>query len=180
MKSPAKCGAWLLPLLVSGCVLHKTVQSHDLPYAPPIEAPASLQVASLELPPRVTIIPARPIFNMPEEPVPIKPPVKRRRLLGKSDEEASNPGAAATTAPAIGQLSSADAGNFRQQTEDSIGAIERGLNGINRPLDDSEQKTADHIREFLKQAKAALGSGDVEGAHTLLVKAKVLLDELSK
>jgi hypothetical protein len=81
---------------------------------------------------------------------------------------------------AIGQLSSGDPGNFRQQTESSIADIERRLNGINRGLGDSEQKTADHIREFLKQARAALASGDVEGAHTLAAKAQVLLEELTK
>ena len=101
--------------------------------------------------------------------------------MNKSAEEttevAANP---APTAPAIGELSAGDPANFRHQTEDSIASIERGLNGINRTLDDSEQTTADHIREFLKQAKAALNSGDIDGAHTLAVKAKVLLDELSK
>ena len=81
---------------------------------------------------------------------------------------------------AIGELSSGDPSSFRQQTEDSIAAIERGLSGINRPLGDPEQRTADHIREFLKQAKSALASGDVDGAHTLAVKAQVLLTELTK
>jgi ribosomal protein S20 len=81
---------------------------------------------------------------------------------------------------AIGQLSSGDPASSRQQTANSIAAIERALNGINRTLSDSEQKTADHIREFLKQARAALASGDVEGAHTLAAKAQVLLTELTK
>ena len=47
---------------------------------------------------------------------------------------------------------------------------------INRRLNDQEQKTADHIREFIKQAKAALAIGDVDGASTLAAKAKVLFD----
>jgi hypothetical protein len=47
-------------------------------------------------------------------------------------------------------------------------------------LNDQEQKTAEHIREFLKQAKAALASGDVDGASTLAAKAKVLLSELQR
>ena len=34
------------------------------------------------------------------------------------------------------------------------------------------KKTAAQIREFLKQARQALTSGDVDGAHTLAVKAK--------
>jgi hypothetical protein len=46
-------------------------------------------------------------------------------------------------------------------------------------LSEPEQKTAAHVREFVKQAKAALASGDVEGAHTLTVKAQVLLSELT-
>jgi hypothetical protein len=81
---------------------------------------------------------------------------------------------------AIGQLSSGDASDLRQQTMNSIAATERGLNAINRKLSDPEQKTAAQIREFLKQARAALNSGDVDGAHTLATKAKVLLGELSR
>jgi hypothetical protein len=81
---------------------------------------------------------------------------------------------------AIGELSSGDPADYRQETSDSIAAIERSLNGITRPLNDSEQKTADHIREFLKQARAALASGDVDGAHTLASKARVLLNELTQ
>ena len=181
MKSPAKCGAWLLPLLVSGCIHHKPDISHNLPYAPPIEPPVTLQVASLELPPRITVIPARPVYNMPEQPIPIKPPVKHRRLFGSNNDEGANEaGNSASAVSAIGVLSSPAPGDVRQQTEGSIDSIERGLNGITRPLDDSEQKTADHIREFIKQAKTALASGDLEGARTLAAKAKVLLDELSK
>ena len=61
-----------------------------------------------------------------------------------------------------------------------IVSVERGLNSINRNLDDSESKTADHIREFLKQARAALSAGDMDGARTLAAKAKVLLDDLTK
>jgi hypothetical protein len=81
---------------------------------------------------------------------------------------------------AIGQLSSGDPANSRRDTEDSIMTIEKGLNGLNRNLNDNELKTADHIREFLKQARQALGTGDVDGAHNLAAKAKVLLDELAK
>jgi hypothetical protein len=81
---------------------------------------------------------------------------------------------------AIGQLSTGDSSDLRQQTIGSIAAIERGLNGISRSLSDQEKKTAAQIREFLKQARTALASGDVDGAHTLTVKAKVLLGELSQ
>jgi ribosomal protein S20 len=81
---------------------------------------------------------------------------------------------------AIGQLSSGDPSDLRQQTVNSIAATERGLSSITRQLSDQEQKTAAQIREFLKQARAALNSGDVDGAHTLAAKARVLLGELSR
>jgi len=80
---------------------------------------------------------------------------------------------------AIGQLSSGDSSDLRVQTANSIAATERGLNGISRKLNDQEETTAAQIREFLKQARAALASGDVDGARTLLAKAKVLLGELN-
>jgi ribosomal protein S20 len=95
-----------------------------------------------------------------------------------AQETAATPGPAAR--PAIGELSSGDPTNSRSQTEASIASIERGLNSINRNLSDSDQKTASNIREDIKQAKAALASGDVDGAQTLVAKARVLLDELNK
>jgi hypothetical protein len=61
-----------------------------------------------------------------------------------------------------------------------IATTERGLNGITRSLNEQEQKTAAQIREFLKQARDALSTNDVDGAHTLAVKAKVLLSELTQ
>jgi hypothetical protein len=85
-----------------------------------------------------------------------------------------NPGVSA-----VGQLSSGEPSDLRQQTADSIAAIDRGLNGIGRQLNGQEQKTAAQIRQYLKQAREALASGDVDGARTLAAKAKVLLGELS-
>jgi hypothetical protein len=46
-------------------------------------------------------------------------------------------------------------------------------------LNDQELKTSAQIREFLKQARAALATSDVDGANTLALKAKVLLTELN-
>ena len=180
MRSPAKCGAWLLPLLLSGCIFHKTQPAPPQTLAPPVKPSRPLELAEVELPPAQTVIAAKPIYNMKEEAVPIKQPVKHHRSLNKPvevPESAMNP---APEVSAIGQLSSGDPVSFRNQTEDSIAAVERGLNGINRPLDDTEQKTEGQIREFLKQAKAALASGDTDGAHTLTEKAKALLAELTK
>ena len=81
---------------------------------------------------------------------------------------------------AVGKLSSGDPLAYRHKTEELIAATEHGLDSITRPLSVSEQRTAEHIRQFLKQAKAALASGDVDGANTLADKAKILLAELRK
>jgi hypothetical protein len=67
---------------------------------------------------------------------------------------------------------------MRQQTDSLIESTEKTLNGISRKLDDAEEKKAGEVREYLKQARDAMTSGDVDGAHTLAIKAKVLLDEL--
>jgi phosphoribulokinase len=63
---------------------------------------------------------------------------------------------------------------------DSLAATEHGLNGLGRTLSSQEQKTAAQIREYLKHAREALNYNDVDGAHTLSEKAKVLLSELSQ
>jgi ribosomal protein S20 len=101
--------------------------------------------------------------------------VKKKKPQNTNTQQAStgNP-----EVSAIGQLSTADPPNMRQQTDSLIESTEKALNGINRSLSDQEQKTAAQIREFIKEARAALSSGDVDGAHTLAIKAKVLLDEL--
>jgi len=185
MKSPAKCAACLLLFLLTGCFhspSHKTQEAQNPPLAPPIQRSQPLELASIELPPALTVIPGKPIFNMREQAQPIRPPIKHRKPASP-EEDATAPEAAPSPAPsvsALGELSSGDHTNLRQQTEDSIAAIERGLNGINRTLSEPEQKTAAHIREFVKQARAALASGDVEGAHTLTAKAQVLLTELTR
>jgi len=185
MRSPARCAACLLPLLLAGCShlpFHKTpplVPLSEIPFEPPSQP---IELASVELPPSETLIAGKPLYNMRVHAEPMKPPLRHRKPVSPQEiptpaEVAANPNPEVS---AIGELSSGDAADFRSQTEESIAAIERGLNGMNRTLSDSEQKTAGNIREFLKQAKAALASGDVDGAHTLAVKAKVLLDELTK
>jgi hypothetical protein len=184
MKSPAKCATWLLPLLLTGCFhvpFHKG-QSADAILAPLLESAPPLELASVELPPSLRLIPGKPVYNMRVHDETIRPLIRHRRPANQP-EIVSVPEVVPTPSPevsAIGQLSSGDQVNYQQQTEQIIASIERGLNSINRPLSDSDKKTADQIREFLKQARAALASGDVDGAHTLAAKAQVLLAELTK
>ncbi len=187
MKSPAKCAVCLLPLLLTGCShwpFHRTQQAQTHPLAPPIEIPQPLELASIEMPPDLLVIPGEPLYNMREETQPITPPARHRRPATPIPEENTNVPESAPSpvagVSALGELSSGDPASLRQQTEGSIAAIERELNGFNRPLNEPEQKSAAQIREFVKQARAALASGDVEGAHTLAAKAQVLLTELTR
>ena len=127
--------------------------------------------------------------NTPAASTPKPAPVHRSRPPVKSTEPAKSPEPPKNTdqasngdlgVSAIGELSSGTPSSYRLLTEDSIAATERTLNGITRPLNDGEQKTAAHIRDYLKEARTALSTGDVDGAHTLAAKAKVLLGELAR
>ncbi|HEX7728950.1 MAG TPA: hypothetical protein VF392_07935 [Terracidiphilus sp.] len=155
------------------------------PLAPPIEdTPNQAPVPSPapgDLPPPVISTPAdnttKTDTTKPAEGEP-KPPVHHKKPAPKPVQQASN--GETPSVSAIGQLSSGDGSDLRSQTDASIQSTDRALKQITRPLSDTEKKTAAQITEFLKQARSALGSGDVDGAHTLALKAKVLLDQLTK
>ncbi|HEY1805711.1 MAG TPA: hypothetical protein VGG45_14645 [Terracidiphilus sp.] len=184
MKSPAKCAAWLLPFLLGGCIhnpFHKSPAPGPM-LAPLVSPQHPIEVVSVELPPGVRLIPGKPLYNMIVRDETAKPPIRHRRQPSPTEivtfpDVAANPSAGVS---AIGQLTSGDPASYKQQTEADIASIERGLGGINRTLNDSDQKTADQVREFLKEAKTALASGDVDGAHTLAAKAQILLAGLTQ
>jgi outer membrane biosynthesis protein TonB len=188
MKFPARIVVWLVPLLLAGC-FHRTQQAKVQPLAPPIEdtPPAKPSPAPTDLPPTVISVPNQTPAQGEQaaaQPLPKpKPPVRHKKPPTQSTQPASNSQVASNGTPgvsAIGQLSSGEPSNLKRETANSISAIEHGLNSIGRKLNDQEMKTAGQIREYLKQARAALVSGDADGAHTLAAKANVLLGELSK
>ncbi len=175
MRFPFKCVILLLPLVLTACS-HKQQKAQLPPFAP-VDAASIPPPANAPPPPNETI-PTKPTQEAPTPPQPVQKPVAKK----KKPKPADTTDQAANSSPevsAIGQLSSGDPADFRRQTEDSINSVEQGLKNINHPLGEQEQKTADHIREFIKQAKAAMASGDVDGAHTLASKARVLLNELT-
>ena len=180
MKLSARSVLWLLPLLLTGC-FHKTHTAQTPPLAPAIAKPPPPNITPVELPPGATMIPTQPTENATVPSQPTQPPARPRRPVSKPAQD-TNPQQTAVASPevsAVGQLSSGDSSDFRRQAIESINSTERSVNSINRRLSDSEQVTVTHIREFLKQAKAALASGDVDGARNLAAKAKVLLGELT-
>lgn len=182
MKTPFKSVVLLsLPLLLSGC-FHKVEQVQNQPLAPPIEdaPPPAPQPSPTELPPPVVTVPSsQSAANTTTPPKSDEKPAKRVAHHPKPDSKTEQASNTVPAVSAIGQLSSGDPADLRQQTEDSIASTEHGLKDINRSLNDQEQKTVAQIREFLKQAHTALTAGDVDGAHTLALKAKVLLGEIA-
>jgi hypothetical protein len=193
MKLHARSVAWLLPFLLTACFhFHKTHSSQPQPYAPPLSTVPKPSTKAVELPPSATTIPSQPLASDADSQLQQahKPREKHKKPVNKNGQQAANTAPqAVNSAPqstnespgvsAVGQLSSGDPSDLRRETVDSITATGRGLNGIGRALSDQEQKTAARVREFLRQAKEALNSGDVDGAHTLAAKAKVLLSELA-
>ena len=192
MRVTAKHALWLVPLLLMGCG-HKTGPTQAQTLAPPIvdtPPPKPAPVSKYELPPPVMgeAPPATLTDTVPPPTEPVKKPVHRRKKIVPAPTQeaavaAAAPATATPTTPsvsAIGELSGGASGDLRSQTIDSINATEKGVNSITRTLNDPEQKTAAQIREFLKQAHEALATGDVDGARTLVMKAKVLLTELNQ
>jgi len=83
----------------------------------------------------------------------------------------------------IGQLSAAgESTNLerRHKIVDEIDSTEKSLNNIKRPLNKEEETTATQIRTFLDKARQALNQADLDGAHTLVTKARVLLKEIAR
>ncbi|MGC1363503.1 MAG: hypothetical protein WA400_13155 [Silvibacterium sp.] len=194
----------LLTAFVAGCS-HKTkaapppaAQAPTLPVStlakdtpppqlPPPKAPKIAPPATESTPPPAPPKPHKTNHHKPKaapEPTPAEqPPAK--------DQTASQPAATteqASTAPAsdvspIGQLSAAGESTdtpARLRILDEINSTETGLNNIKRALSSDEQTTAAQIRTYLAKAKEAMQQEDLDGAHTLVTKAKVLLDELIK
>jgi hypothetical protein len=192
MRISVTHASWLVALLallpaMQGCDQKaKTTQSQTL--APPIvdaPPPPPAAVSTADLPPPVVgnpqpTPPATADSGTKPAPPPKKPSHKKTAPAAPAQptptQEATNP---STSVSAIGELSGGASGDQRSQTQEMINATEKGVNSITRTLSDSETKTAAQIHEFLKQAREALTSGDVDGATTLAKKAKVLLAELN-
>ena len=186
MKLRSTAIVWLLPLLLTGC-LHKAHQQQVQTTAPPVDAVPVQPPSEVKNPPAIAPVPNPPT---PSTPAPTtsqtKPPIKHPRPVKSTAKpaaktlSASSAPAPSVSVSAIGQLTSDDSIELRKQTVDAIAAIEQGLNRIDRIFDNQELKTAAQLSEYLKRAKAALNSGDVDGAHTLTAKARLLLNELNR
>ncbi len=199
MNSAGKVAVLLLLAGIAGCK-HK-VQSAAPPPAPSqVYFPSDVaKDQSLPQPPPPKPVEVKPPgSDVAQQPPPSKPKPKHHKAkpADSSTAQAGKEGTPAAAAPAqvaaagqpadgspIGQLSpSVDSGSAltRQQIQTQIANTENGLNGLKRPLTSDEKQTETEIRTFLAKAKKALDQDDLDGANTLVTKAKVLLDELTK
>jgi ribosomal protein S20 len=85
-------------------------------------------------------------------------------------------------AAAIGALTAGEEANpqTKQDAADLIVSIEKRLNSLPAQTTDEQKAQISKVRNFWRDAQAALKSGDAEGAMTLATKAKLLLDDLEK
>jgi hypothetical protein len=184
MKLRAKNVAWLLPFFLTGCFFpfHRNKPQLDQLLAPMLVSLTKPPITHPDLPLAVLLLPDQPLVtedDVEEEDVPAP---RRRRIPGPVQQVTLPPSAPdeSTGVSAIGTLTSGEPYAIRRETEDSLAATERGLNGLNRKLSDQERKTVAQIREYITQAREALNTGDVDGAITLAAKAKTVLTELSQ
>jgi hypothetical protein len=187
MKLVARSLAWLLPLFLCACT-HNPTQTQMQALAPPIEeippppdlAPSALPQPPLNVPPtqQPVAVPPEPVKTVPKHHKPAKAPSQATAAASAPAQTAE--AVAPPEESALGKIETPEAPDTKKQAENSIAEIERGLNGIGRKLNDQEAKTSMQIREFLKQARTDLASGDIDAANTLAKKARALLGELSQ
>lgn len=168
---------------LSGCMhLQKRPK---VPVLPPVLTPIELErLPPPENPPLVDT----PVVELPPIPVAAaaaSPRRERRRIAPTkavpAPEEAS-PEPATDTTVAIGELTAGGAANPQAQQEaaDLIASIEKRLNALSAQTVRRQRAQINRVRNFWRQAREALNSGDTEGATTLATKAKLLLDDLEK
>jgi hypothetical protein len=87
-----------------------------------------------------------------------------------------------TTEPAIQfapGLTTGQAAAQRQSTNQLLASAKANLNKISsQQLSPSQQESVNQIRKYMEQAKTADTSGDLQRAHNLAFKARLLSDEL--
>jgi hypothetical protein len=191
MKLHARNVVWLLPLFLTACF----DRPHPQPvqqFAPPVSTAPKPQPLHPELPESAVNIPSEPLDTDTDAILDeaAKKVVRPRRPVVKApsegaDNSQSTPGNTqadneTSEVPAIGTLSSGGSSDMRGETLAWIADTEQGLKNIGHSLNGEEQKTVAQIRQYVRGAKKALNSGDVEGAHTLAAKAKALLSELNE
>jgi hypothetical protein len=177
---------WLLAglcLALSGCV-HKPPK-----VVVPTIVRTPVEVPEIAEPAKLPVIASEPT---PTTRVPVAARVERdlkrwrRRPAAKTIAPVVVPPAAPPPTPAapsdavqIGALTiGGEQGADRQQAGEMIAQIDRRLSGLSAEVIRDKQAQILQVRDFRAKARAALDSGDANGAVTLATKARLLLDDL--
>ncbi len=92
-------------------------------------------------------------------------------------------GSAAGAETVIGALTPGGADQTPQARQDAqalLASTDRRLNALPAQAQQTQKAQISQIRNFWRQAVDAFKAGDTEGARTLALKAKLLLDDLEK
>jgi len=169
--------------LLAGC-RHKTRQAAVVPPPPPEIKPVLVSVPppthpSEPVPTQAATVPDLP----PVEEAPKKPVRAPRRATPPAPAPAPPVQTAAAEPPIeLGSLSAGgeSSSSLKQETYNLIHVLDTRLNALPASIVSTHPGEIERAKRFLKQAEESWNSADMEGAHTLAVKAKVLLDDLQK
>ena len=169
---------------LSGC-RHKAL----LAPLPPVQTPVELvDIPPLDNPPMLEI----PQVRLPPPPIAVaaaKPKRERKKAVAKVAPVPAAPAPVqaavvelSSETTAIGDLTAGGEANPQktQEAADLIASIERRLNAFSPQTTDERKAQVNKVRNFWRDAQAALQSGDAEGAMTLATKAKLLMDDLER
>lgn len=166
---------------LAGC-RHRAPKALVLPPAPPEIAPVMVSVPPPTHPTEPLPV-TQPVASAPP-PVIVPPKRPRRKKYAPVPPPAAPTQVAVATPPAIalGQLSAGGdtGGSLRTETEAMLAAQKQRLDRLPAAVVATHAADVEQARRFLKAAEDAWKSSDIEGAHTLTGKAKVLLDDLAK
>jgi len=157
------------PVLEHIAIPHATLA--DMPEIPPPAPPSVVLGGEV-----VSVLPQ----PKPERPA-VRQPVRDEHIGETKPVTSPKTGSEPPATTPIGELSAAPNTQGLPSSaniEHEIQSIQTQLDNIHHALNESQQNTASQVRTFLAKAKNALQAGDLDGAHTLTVKARVLLSEI--
>ncbi len=114
-----------------------------------------------------------------------KPKPAPKKTVAKALAEEPADATSAAPVPDTSVIGELSAGGVKK-TETQQGAVglisdsEKRLDRLSKEIQGQQRAQIRKVRYFLQQAQQALDTGDAEGAKTLAMKAKVLLDDLDK
>ena len=184
-------GIGVLAVMIVGCRHPQPVVSVP---APPVPKPVKLQPVILRatmadmpyipMPAPPNVVLGGAVAPSPARHEEARPNTAEQASIDTAEKDAKRTATAGeeppTTTP-IGQLSAAPNTRGLPSTK-SINSeilwIQGQLKAIHHALSARQQRTESQIQTFLAKATNALQAGDLDGAHTLTVKARVLLAEI--